>query len=132
MHVAEPTAVGVKTPADVIVPFVAVQVTAELKAPVPWTFAAQVAVCAVVIDAGEAVTVTEVIVGLLFPPPVPPPAEPPQPLSPARTEERRAIFRTPTFNVFMVFHTSVSYVPGEGHHSNARFRSQCKNFLRRL
>jgi hypothetical protein len=61
-QLAAPTPDGVKTPAGVIVPPVAVQVTAELKAPVPATVAAQVAVCAVVIEAGVAVTETEVIV----------------------------------------------------------------------
>ena len=54
---------GVKTPPDVIVPPVAVQVTAVLYAPVPVTVATQVAVCAVAIDEGVATTETAVTVG---------------------------------------------------------------------
>ena len=61
--VAVPAPVGVKTPEDVIVPPVAVQVTAELNAPVPSTVAVQADVCVVKIDAGEHTTDTEVIVG---------------------------------------------------------------------
>ena len=62
MHVAVPAPDGVKTPPAVIVPPVAVHVTALLKAPVPNTVAAQAEVCAVVMDAGVAATVMEVIV----------------------------------------------------------------------
>ena len=58
-----PTPDGVKTPVGLIVPPVAAQLTAELYAPVPWTVALQVEVCAVVIDVGEAETVTEVTTG---------------------------------------------------------------------
>jgi hypothetical protein len=50
-----------KTPAEVIVPPVAVQVTAELKAPVPVTVAVQAEVCVVRMDVGEQATVTEVM-----------------------------------------------------------------------
>ena len=45
-----------------IVPPVAVQVTAELYAPVPWTTAEHCDVWICVIDAGVAVTVTDVMV----------------------------------------------------------------------
>jgi hypothetical protein len=45
------------------VPPVAVQVTAELYAPVPVTVAAQVDVCDAVIDVGDAATVILVMVG---------------------------------------------------------------------
>ena len=62
MIVAVPAPVGVKTPEGVIVPPVAVQVTAELNAPVPSTVAAQVDVCVVRMDAEEQSTETEVIV----------------------------------------------------------------------
>ena len=55
-------AVGVNTPEDVIVPSVAVQVTAELYDPVPCTVAVQEDVCVVRMDAGEQFTETEVIV----------------------------------------------------------------------
>ena len=44
VQVAVPTPLGVSTPEEVIVPFVAVQVTFELYAPVPATVAMQVAV----------------------------------------------------------------------------------------
>jgi len=60
--VAVPDVVGVKTPDEVIAPSVAVQFTAELKAPVPCTAAEQVEVCVVSIEAGEQATETEVIV----------------------------------------------------------------------
>ena len=63
IHAAVPVPVGVSTPPDVIVPPVAVQVTAELYAPVPWTVALQVEVCAVVIEVGEAATVIKVTIG---------------------------------------------------------------------
>ena len=62
VHVAVPAPDGVNTPAGVIVPPVASQVTAELYAPVPDTVAAQVAVCAVVMEAGVARTATLVTV----------------------------------------------------------------------
>ena len=57
-----PATVGAKTPDDVIAPFVAPQVTAELYDPVPCTVAVQVDVWVVRIDAGEQSTETEVIV----------------------------------------------------------------------
>jgi len=57
-----PTPEGVNTPPDVIVPPVALHTTALLKAPVPRTFARQVAVCEVLIDDGFAVTATPVTV----------------------------------------------------------------------
>jgi hypothetical protein len=63
VHDALPTAVGVRTPPDVIVPFVAVQVTAELKAPVPVTVATHVTDWPIVTDEGKPEIVTEVIVG---------------------------------------------------------------------
>jgi len=63
VQVAVPAPEGVSTPPDVIVPPVAVHVTAELKAPVPVTVAAQVAVCEVVMEEGVATTVTLVTVG---------------------------------------------------------------------
>jgi hypothetical protein len=44
VQVVVPTPVGVTTPEGVIVPFVALQVTPELKLPVPDTLALQVAV----------------------------------------------------------------------------------------
>ena len=53
---------GVKTPEEVIVPPVAVQVTAELNVPVPSTVAAQEDICVVRMDTGEQTTATEVIV----------------------------------------------------------------------
>jgi hypothetical protein len=62
VQVPVPTPDGVKTPAEVIVPPVAVQLTAELYAPVPATVAAQVVVCPVVMDAGVATTATFVTV----------------------------------------------------------------------
>lgn len=57
-----PVPEGVNTPPAVIVPPVAVQVTALLKAPVPETVAEQVDVCAVVIEDGTAATVIPVTV----------------------------------------------------------------------
>ena len=62
MQVPVPAPDGVKTPPEVMVPPVAVQVTAFVKAPVPVTVAAQVAVCAVEIEAGDATTETPVTV----------------------------------------------------------------------
>jgi len=61
--VTVPAAVGVNTPEDVIVPFDAAQVTAELYDPVPCTVAEQVDVCVARMDAGEQPTVIEVIEG---------------------------------------------------------------------
>jgi hypothetical protein len=63
VQVPVPAPEGVKTPPEVMVPPVAVQVTAELYAPVPVTVATQVAVCAVAIEEGVATTVTAVTVG---------------------------------------------------------------------
>jgi hypothetical protein len=63
VQVPVPAPEGVKTPPEVMVPPVAVQVTAELYAPVPVTVATQVAVCAVPIEEGVATTVTAVTVG---------------------------------------------------------------------
>jgi hypothetical protein len=54
---------GVNTPAGVIVPPVAVQVTPVLKAPVPLTVAAQLAVWPVVMEDGLAATEMPVTVG---------------------------------------------------------------------
>jgi hypothetical protein len=59
-----PAPVGVNTPPEVIVPPVAVHVTAELYAPVPVTVATQVAVCAVEMEAGVATTDTFVTVAV--------------------------------------------------------------------
>jgi hypothetical protein len=59
--VAAPAVVGVKTPAAVILPPIADQVTPELYAPVPWTFAEQTEVWVVRIEAGAHTTDTEVI-----------------------------------------------------------------------
>jgi hypothetical protein len=53
---------GVKTPFWVIVPPVAVQVTALVKEPVPATVATQVEVCPVVMADGTATTLMEVTV----------------------------------------------------------------------
>jgi hypothetical protein len=62
MHAPAPTADGVNTPPDVIVPPVALQVTFLLKAPVPLTFATQVVVWELLIEDGFAVTVMPVTV----------------------------------------------------------------------
>jgi hypothetical protein len=51
---------AVYTPADVMVPALAVQVTAELKVPVPATVAAQLDVALTLMLAGVQVTATEV------------------------------------------------------------------------
>jgi hypothetical protein len=59
-----PVPEGVKTPPAVIVPPLAVQVTALLKAPVPDTVAEQVEVWAVVIEVGIAATETPVTVAV--------------------------------------------------------------------
>ena len=61
-----PVPVGVNSPACVIVPPVAAQVTALLYAPVPVTVARHCEVWPVVIDAGVATTVTLVTVGVAF------------------------------------------------------------------
>jgi hypothetical protein len=63
VHVPVPAPDGVNTPPEVIVPPVAVQVTAELYAPVPTTVATHVDVCAVVMEESVATTVTAVTVG---------------------------------------------------------------------
>ena len=63
MTVAGPAAAGVKTPEELIVPPVAAQVTAELKAPAPCTVAEQVDVCVVRMELGEQVTETDAIDG---------------------------------------------------------------------
>jgi hypothetical protein len=57
MQLPVPALEGVKTPPCVMVPPVAVQVTALLKEPVPMTVAAQVDVCDVLMEAGTATTV---------------------------------------------------------------------------
>ena len=62
LHVPAPAPDGVKTPACVMVPPVAVHVTPVLKAPVPATFAEHVEVCAVVIADGFAATIIPVTV----------------------------------------------------------------------
>ena len=59
---AVPAPDGVNTPEELIVPPVAVQVTPELNDPVPETVAEHVAVCKVVIDEGDAETMTDVMV----------------------------------------------------------------------
>ena len=64
MQLPVPVPEGVKTPPAVIVPPVAVQVTALLKAPVPDTVAEQVEVWAVVIEVGIAATETPVTVAV--------------------------------------------------------------------
>jgi hypothetical protein len=77
--VADPAACGVNTPAEVTVPFVADQLTAELKLPLPLTVVVQVLDAVVRIVLGEQVTATEatVLVGcdvvgvLALPPPQP-------------------------------------------------------------
>ena len=63
VQVPVPAPDGVNTPPEVIVPPVAVQVTAELYAPVPVTVAEQAAVCPVKMADGVGVTVTLVTVG---------------------------------------------------------------------
>jgi hypothetical protein len=60
--VAVPVVAGVNTPEDMIVPPVALQVTAGLYDPVPCTVAVQLDVCVVRMDVGEQATETEVIV----------------------------------------------------------------------
>ena len=64
MQLPVPVPEGVKTPPAVIVPPVAVQVTALLKAPVPDTVAEQVEVWAVVMEDGIAATATPVTVAV--------------------------------------------------------------------
>ena len=62
LHVAVPAPEGVKRPLDVMVPPVAVHVTAELYDPVPDTVAEHCDVCPVLMDVGEAATAIEVMV----------------------------------------------------------------------
>lgn len=57
--VAVPEVLGVKTPEELIAPFVADQVTEELYRPLPLTVAEQALVCVVLIDDGEHAIVTE-------------------------------------------------------------------------
>ena len=78
MQLAVPAPDGVNTPAEVIDPPVADQVTAELYAPVPVTVAVHCEVCAVVMLVGLAVTETAVTVGGsgVLPPVLPPPPHP--------------------------------------------------------
>lgn len=64
MQLPVPVPDGVKTPPAVIVPPIAVQVTALLKPPVPETVAEQVEVCAVVMEDGIAATATPVTVAV--------------------------------------------------------------------
>ena len=64
MQLPVPVPDGVKTPPAVIVPPVAVHVTALLKVPVPDTVAEQVEVCAVVMEDGIAATATPVTVAV--------------------------------------------------------------------
>jgi hypothetical protein len=61
---AVPVLLGVKTPADVMLPPVADHVTPVLKLPVPLTVAEQALVCDVLIEEGEHETVIEVMVGV--------------------------------------------------------------------
>ena len=63
VQVPVPAPDGVKTPACVIVPPAALHETAELKAPVPATFAVHFAVCEVVMEAGDTPTVILVTTG---------------------------------------------------------------------
>jgi hypothetical protein len=62
VQVPVPAPEGVKMPPAVMVPPVAVHVTAVLNAPVPVTVATQLAVCAVVMEAGFGTTETPVTV----------------------------------------------------------------------
>ncbi len=62
MHVAVPAPDGVNRPVGVMLPPVAVHVTAELYDPVPETLAAHCDVCPVLIEVGVAVTPTDVMV----------------------------------------------------------------------
>lgn len=89
VQVAVPTADGVRTPAEVMVALVAVQVTAELYAPVPITCAVQVAVWTKVMDGDGPgpLTITKEIVGVLFPLP---PLEVPLPQPKASDTEAAA------------------------------------------
>jgi hypothetical protein len=63
LQVPVPVPEGVNTPAGVMVPPVAVQVTPVPNAPVPFTVATQVEVCEVVMEVGLATTVMPVTVG---------------------------------------------------------------------
>ena len=89
IQVAVPIAVGVRTPAEVMVALVADQVMAELYAPVPTTCAAQNAVWPSDIVPAEELTMTKEIVGAGFPPP-PPEAPPPQPSARERARRLKA------------------------------------------
>jgi hypothetical protein len=62
-QLAVPVPEGENTPACEMVPPVAVQVTALLKEPVPFTVAVQVEVCPVTMEDGAATTLMEVTVG---------------------------------------------------------------------
>jgi hypothetical protein len=66
LQVPVPVPDGVNTPAAVMVPPVAVHVTPVANAPVPFTVAAQMEVCDVLIEDGLAATVMLVIVGVTF------------------------------------------------------------------
>jgi len=74
--VAVPGDAGVNTPAGLIAPGLTPQVYAELNAPVPSTAAVHVEVCVMEIEAGEHVTVTEVMVEAAGGTAVPPPPQP--------------------------------------------------------
>lgn len=60
--IADPAAVGVNIPEEVIVPLVADHVTPVLYVPVPVTVAVHVEVCVVRMDAGEQLTETKLTV----------------------------------------------------------------------
>jgi hypothetical protein len=64
--VAVPAPDGVNKPADVMIPFVAVQLTPVLNVPAPVTLAEQDDVCVVRIDDGVQVTATDVIADEAF------------------------------------------------------------------
>lgn len=64
VHVPVPAPDGVNTPFDVIVPPVAVHVTAELYDPVPDTVAEHCDVCPVLIEVGNALTAIDVMVAV--------------------------------------------------------------------
>jgi len=66
VQVPVPAPEGVKTPPELMVPPVAVQVTPVLNAPVPITVAVHVEFCAVVMLVGFATTVMPVTVGATF------------------------------------------------------------------
>lgn len=66
VQVPAPVPEGVKSPAGVMVPSVAVQVTALLYAPVPVTVAEHCEVCPVLMEVGLAITETFVTVGAVL------------------------------------------------------------------